>query len=144
MLPNFQRGIIVQKAKNYRFLSKIIVLKNYYAFFPAFFANLTKLTWQKMVYPVQVIVFQKLRSFFTFSGSKLLSYSYRINVGLHFATLVSCSAGTPCSLDQPIRPCLIFITKNLKLCSFYSDIISISGGFTTVSLQMVHRYRAYL
>ena len=40
---------------------------------------------KKMVCPIQIIVFQKLRSFFTFSGPKL-SYNYRIIV--HLATLI--------------------------------------------------------
>ena len=58
----------------------------YFEFLAQFFTNLTKLTWQKVVCPVQIIVFQNLRSFFTFSGPKL-SYNYRIIV--HLATLIN-------------------------------------------------------
>jgi len=44
---------------------------------------------KKMVCPAQIIVFQKLRSFFTFSGPKLL-YNYRIIV--HLAKLALLNA----------------------------------------------------
>ena len=56
VLPDFQRGIIVQKVKNYRFLTKMVVFRSFYAIFRKFYKiNMAK----KMVCPVRIIVFQK-------------------------------------------------------------------------------------
>lgn len=68
VLPDLEWGIIVQKAKIYHFLTKVIV----YWFFHVTFRKANQINMAKQWFARwQIIGFQKLRSFFTFTSTQL-------------------------------------------------------------------------